>query len=204
MAANILTAEAAKQANINLTEDPQKGRQAMHDVVVALQANRRSGTACTKRRGEVQGSGKKLWKQKGTGNARMGSRRSPIWSGGATVWGPRPRDFSKITTKKVRQLALRASLTARISDGDVILVDNITVADGKTKNFVSTVKGITDARKILVVGAFDEPTYRSARNVANVQLVRPEEVNTEHLLNYAKVVITNGSLEILARRTATE
>jgi len=204
MAANILTAEAAKQANINLTEDPQKGRQAMHDVVVALQANRRSGTACTKRRGEVQGSGKKLWKQKGTGNARMGSRRSPIWSGGATVWGPRPRDFSKITTKKVRQLALRASLTARISDGDVILVDNIAVSDGKTKNFVSTVKSITDARKILVVGSFDEPTYRSARNVANVQLVRPEEVNTEHLLNYAKVVITNGSLEILARRTATE
>jgi len=204
MAAGILTAEAAKQANINLTEDPHKGRQAMHDVVVALQANRRSGTACTKRRGEVQGSGKKLWKQKGTGNARMGSRRSPIWSGGATVWGPRPRDFSKITTKKVRQLALRASLTARISDGDVLLVENLAVADGKTKNFVSTVKGITDARKVLIVGAFDEATFRAARNVANVQLVRAEEVNTEHLLNYAKVVLTNGALEILARRTATE
>jgi len=204
MAAGILTAEAAKQANINLTDSPHKGKQAMHDVVVALQANRRSGTACTKRRGEVQGSGKKLWKQKGTGNARMGSRRSPIWSGGATVWGPRPRDFSKITTKKVRQLALRASLTARISDGDVILVDHLAVADGKTKNFVATVKGITDARKVLIVGAFDEATFRAARNVANVQLVRAEEVNTEHLLNYAKVVITNGALEILARRTATE
>ena len=199
----ILTVEAAQKANLNLTTDPEKGRQAMHDVVVALQANRRSGTACTKRRGEVAGSGKKLWKQKGTGNARMGSRRSPIWSGGATVWSPRPRDFSKITTKKVRQLALRASLTARINGGDVILVDNISV-DGKTKNFIAAVNEITDAKKILIIGTFDETTYRAARNVAKVQLVRPEEVNTEHLLNYAKVVVTNSSLEILARRTATE
>ncbi len=204
MAAQIFTAEAARQASINLTEDPSKGQQAVHDVVVALQANRRSGTACTKRRGEVQGSGKKLWKQKGTGNARMGSRRSPIWSGGATVWGPRPRDFSKITTRKVRQLALRASLSHRINDGDVILIDTIAIADGKTKNFAAAVKDITDARKVLIVGSFDEATYRSARNVANVQIVRPEEVNTEHLLNYAKVVLTNGALEILARRTATE
>lgn len=203
MAAGIFTAEAAKQANLNLTDDPEKGRQAMHDVVVALQANRRSGTACTKRRGEVAGSGKKLWKQKGTGNARMGSRRSPIWSGGATVWGPRPRDFSKITTKKTRQLALRASLSARINGGDVILVDGIAVG-GKTKDFVSAVNAITDAKKILIIGSFDDKTYLAARNVANVQLVRAEEVNTEHLLNYAKVVITNGALEILARRTATE
>lgn len=203
MAAGILTAEAAKQANLNLTDDPEKGRQAMHDVVVALQANRRSGTACTKRRGEVAGSGKKLWKQKGTGNARMGSRRSPIWSGGATVWGPRPRDFSKITTKKVRQLALRASLTARINSGDVVLVDGISV-DGKTKNFVSAVNQITDAKKVLIIGSFDDNTYRAARNVGHVQLVRPEEVNTEHLLNYAKVVVTNAALEILARRTANE
>ena len=203
MAAGILTAEAAKQANLNLTADPEKGRQAMHDVVVALQANRRSGTACTKRRGEVAGSGKKLWKQKGTGNARMGSRRSPIWSGGATVWGPRPRDFSKITTKKVRQLALRASLTARINGGDVLVVDNLAV-DGKTKNFVSAVSKITDAKKVLIIGTFDEATYRAGRNVSHVQIVRPEEVNTEHLLNYAKVVVTNGALEILARRTATE
>lgn len=199
----ILTVEAAQKANLNLTTDPEKGRQAMHDVVVALQANRRSGTACTKRRGEVAGSGKKLWKQKGTGNARMGSRRSPIWSGGATVWGPRPRDFSKITTKKVRQLALRASLTARINGGDVILVDNISV-DGKTKNFVAAINQISDAKKILIIGSFDENTYRAARNVAHVQIVRPEEVNTEHLLNYVKVVVTNGALEILARRTATE
>jgi len=203
MAAGILTLEAAQQAKLNLTTDPEKGRQAMHDVVVALQANRRSGTACTKRRGEVAGSGKKLWKQKGTGNARMGSRRSPIWSGGATVWGPRPRDFSKTTTKKVRQLALRASLTARINDGDVLLVDNIAV-DGKTKNFVSAIHAITDAKKVLIIGSFDEPTYRAARNVAHVQIVRPEEVNTEHLLNYVKVVVTDGALEILARRTATE
>jgi large subunit ribosomal protein L4 len=83
------------------------------------------------------------------------------------------------------------------------MVDSLTT-DGKTKNFIAAVNKISDAKKILIIGTFDEPTYRSARNVAKVQLVRPEEVNTEHLLNYAKVVVTNGSLEILARRTATE
>jgi large subunit ribosomal protein L4 len=202
MAADVISIEAAKRASLNLTEEGQ-GTRALHQTVVAYRNNRRSGTACTKRRGEVSGSGKKLWKQKGTGNARMGSRRSPIWRGGAVSWGPRPRDYSQKINKKVKQLALRTALTGRINDAAMLRVDSFAVADGKTKSFVAAVRAITDAKKVLIIGNFDEVTLRAARNVAWVQMTRSEDVNAEHLLNYAKVVVTADALEVLARRTAT-
>ena len=201
MATNILSADAAKKANLNLVEGHQ-GTQALHDTVVAYRANRRTGTASTKGRGAVRGSGKKLWAQKGTGNARMGSRRSPIWVGGGVAWGPKPRDFSKDTPKQVKKLAFRAALTARINDGDILTVSAFAVKDGKTKTFVSTVQGLTDSRKVLLVGKFDEPTFRAGRNVQAVQLISAEDVNAEHLLNYDKVLVTSDALETLARRTA--
>ena len=201
MATNILSVDAAKKANLNLVEG-HKGKPALHQTVTAYRANRRAGTASTKGRGAVAGSGKKLWNQKGTGNARMGSRRSPIWVGGGVAWGPKPRDFSKATPKKMKKLAFRAALTARISDGDVLTVGSFAVADGKTKNFVSAVKGLTDARKVLLVGRFDEMTFRAGRNVQTVQLISPDDVNAEHLLNYEKVLVAGDALETLARRTA--
>jgi large subunit ribosomal protein L4 len=129
MPTGFLTIESAKAANLNLVQEG-KGQQALHQTLVAYANNRRAGTAHTKRRGELAGSGKKLWKQKGTGNARMGSRRSPIWSGGATVFGPRTRDFSQKINAKVKTLALRTALTARINDGDVIEVARFAVSDG--------------------------------------------------------------------------
>lgn len=200
--AAVFSIEAAKQANLNLTE-AKEGTQALHDTVVAYRANRRQGTAHTKRRGEVAGSGKKLWKQKGTGNARMGSRRSPIWSGGATVFGPRTRDYSKKVNKKTRQLAFRAALSARINEGAVISVPSLAIEDGKTKSFVAAVNAITDAKKVLIVGGrFDDNTFRAGRNVQRVQLISADEVNAEQLLNYDKVVLTSDALETLARRTA--
>jgi large subunit ribosomal protein L4 len=201
--ATVFSTQAAQAANLNLTSEAGEGAQALHETVVAYRANRRQGTAHTKRRGEVAGSGKKLWKQKGTGNARMGSRRSPIWSGGATVFGPRTRDYSKKTNKKARQLAFRAALTSRINDGAVLSVDGLSIPDGKTKSFVAAVKAITDSKKVLIVGGrFDENTFRAGRNVQRVQLISADEVNAEQLLNYEKVVITADALETLARRTA--
>lgn len=202
MAANVLTIEEAKQANLNLVEEGSKGRQALHNAVVAYRANRRSGTACTKTRGEVSGSGKKLWKQKGTGRARMGSRRSPIWVGGGVVFGPRPRDYSKVIPKKLKRLALRRALTERVKDGDVLTTVNFSVADGKTKTFVQTLKGLTDASKVLVLGKFDDLTFRSARNVPTVLLFSATDVNSEQLLNFDKIVVTSEALETLAQRTA--
>lgn len=200
--ANVLTIEEAKQANLNLVEEGSKGRQALHNAVVAYRANRRSGTACTKTRGEVAGSGKKLWKQKGTGRARMGSRRSPIWVGGGVVFGPRPRDYSKVIPKKLKRLALRRALTERVKDGDVLTTVNFSVADGKTKTFVQTLKGLTDASKVLVLGKFDDLTFRSARNVPTVLLFSATDVNSEQLLNFDKIVVTSEALETLAQRTA--
>lgn len=202
MASNVFTVEAAQQANLTLVEG-RKGQQALHDAIVAYRANRRSGTASTKSRAEVAGSGKKLWKQKGTGRARMGSARSPIWSGGGVVWGPKPRDYSKKLTKSVKTLAFRTALTSRINAGDVLTAENFVVADGKTKSFVKAISEITDAKKVLVVaGSFDELTYRSGRNVANIQLMTADELNAEHLLAFNKIIISTDALETLARRTA--
>ena len=201
MSATVLSLDAAKQANLNLVEG-HKGKQALHETLVAYRANRRQGNAHTKNRSEVSGSGKKLWGQKGTGNARMGSKRSPIWSGGGVVFGPRTRDYSKTTTKNTRKLALRAALTARIADGAVATIPGLSVADGKTKSFVSTVKSLSKAAKVLVVGSFDENTFRSARNVQSVQLISAEDVNAEQLLNFPQVLVTTEALTTLARRTA--
>lgn len=202
MSATILSADAAKAANIQLTEG-YKGSQALNDTLVAYRANRRQGNAHTKNRSEVSGSGKKLWNQKGTGNARMGSKRSPIWSGGGVVFGPRNTTvWAKKTTKATRKLALRTALTARINDGAVATIPGLSVADGKTKSFVSAVKGLTKAEKLLVIGSFDENTFRSARNVQSVQLISAEDVNAEQLLNFPQVLVTTEALTTLARRTA--
>lgn len=203
MSATIFSAEAAKQANIQLTEG-YKGSQALSDAVVAYRSNRRQGNAHTKNRSEVAGSGKKLWNQKGTGNARMGSKRSPIWSGGGVVFGPRnTRNYKKTLTKGTKKLAFRAALTARILDGEVLTTQSFSVADGKTKSFIAAVNGLTTAKNVLLIGkGFDELTFRAGRNVQNVQLISADDVNAEHLLLYRSVVVTGDALETLAKRTA--
>jgi large subunit ribosomal protein L4 len=202
MSATVLSIDAAKQAHLNLVEG-HKGKQALHETVVAYRANRRQGNAHTKNRSEVAGSGKKLWNQKGTGNARMGSKRSPIWSGGGVVFGPRNTTvWAKKTTKATRKLAFRTALTARIADGAVATIAGLSIADGKTKSFVGAVKELSKSDKLLVIGTFDETTFRAARNVQSVQLISAEDVNAEQLLNYPQVLVTNEALSTLARRTA--
>ena len=187
-----LSIKDAQAANINVIEG-HKGDQAVHDLITAYRANRRSGTACTKTRGEVKGSNKKLWKQKGTGRARAGTTKNPVWRGGGIVFGPRPRDYSKTVNKNVRRLALRK----------VVTIDSFSIADGKTKSFVSTVKGLSEARNILIVAEkFDEKTYLAARNVPNVLLITASEMNIEQLLQADTVILVADSYETLARRTA--
>src|SRR5260221_13100015 len=112
-----------------------RGSQAAHDVIVAFQANQRMGTACTKTAGEVAGSNKKPWRQKGTGRARAGSVRSPLWAGGGVVFGPKPRDFGKKVNNKARQLALRKALTERLKAGDVQVVADLKLDSPKTRGF---------------------------------------------------------------------
>src|SRR5580765_2357385 len=114
-----------------------KGTQAVHDAVVAYLANRRMGTACTKNAGDVAGTNKKPWRQKGTGRARAGSFQSPLWRGGGVVFGPKPRDFGKKVSKSTRQLALRKALSERLKSGDVVVVDDFKLASPKTKEFLA-------------------------------------------------------------------
>ena len=202
MSATVLTIDAAKEAKIDVIENG-RGTQALHDVVVALRANRRSGTANTKTKAEVAYSGKKPWRQKGTGRARAGYTSSPVWSGGGVVFGPKPRDYSKGVPKNVKRLALLKALSSRILAGDVLVAGEIKVAGPKTKEFVAFLKSQTDARKVLVISTqFDDATYKAARNIRPVLLNTASEVNTEQLLAFQKIIVTNEVLAKLAERLA--
>jgi large subunit ribosomal protein L4 len=201
MSANVLTKARAKEVKIALIEDG-RGTQAVHEVVTAMRAARRSGSVNTKSKAEVDLSGAKPWRQKGTGRARAGYKSSPIWRGGGVVFGPKPRDYSKKVPKSVRRLAFRKALSERIDAGDVLTIDNFVVPELKTKAFVDLVRKQTDARKVLIVSdSFDEKTYKAARNVKPVRLATASDVNTEELLGFQKILVTQRALETLAERT---
>ena len=201
MSATEYTIEAATAAGI-VTVGAEKGSQAVHDLVVAYRANRRTGSANTKTRAEVAGNNKKIYRQKGTGNARHGDHQSPIFVGGGVVFGPRPRDYSKKVNQSTRKLALRRVLGDIISGGKVATVPTFAVADGKTKSFVSAVAEMAEGKKILIIAdSFDEMTKRAGRNVADVLLMTAAEVNVEQLLNAKKVILVESALETIANRT---
>ena len=201
MSAKVLTKAAAKEAKIDMIEDGH-GTQAVHDLVTAMRAARRSGSANTKTKAEVDLSGAKPWRQKGTGRARAGYKSSPIWRGGGVVFGPKPRDYSKKVSKSVRRLAFRKALTERINAGDVLTVDKFVVPELKTKSFLALLKKQTDARKVLLISdAFDQTTFKSARNVKPVKLATASDVNIEQLLGFEKILVTHKALEKLAERT---
>ena len=202
MSAKVLTKAAAKEAKIALV-DGGRGTQAVHDVVVAMRAARRSGSANTKSKADVNLSGAKPWRQKGTGRARAGYKSSVIWRGGGVVFGPKPRDYSKKVSKSVRRLAFQKALSERINAGDVLTIGEFAVKELKTKAFVQLLKKQTDARRILIVSdKFDENTYKSSRNVKPVQLATASDVNTEQLLAFEKILVTDGALAKLAERTS--
>lgn len=197
------TIQDAEKAKIQLIADGSKGSQAVHDLVVAYQANRRSGTAQAKTRGEVRGTGKKMYRQKGTGGARHGDRKAPIFVGGGVAFGPRNRSYAKTVSRKVRTLALRRVLGEKINEGVVHSVKSIEVDSGKTKDIVTAIREITDAARVIVVGkSFSEETYRAERNLTWALLQTAENVNVEELLFWGDVIIVDDALETLAQRTA--
>lgn len=197
------TIQDAEKAKIQLIADGSKGGQAVHDLVVAYQANRRSGTAQAKTRGEVRGTGKKMYRQKGTGGARHGDRKAPIFVGGGVAFGPRNRSYAKTVSRKVRTLALRRVLGEKINEGVVHSVKSFEVDSGKTKDIVTAIREITDAARVIVVGkSFSEETYRAERNLTWALLQTAENVNVEELLFWGDVIIVDDALETLAQRTA--
>ncbi len=182
-----------------------KGNQAVHDVVVAYMAAQRSGTACTKTMGEVAGSGKKPWRQKGTGRARAGSFASPLWRGGGVVFGPKPRDFSKKVTRKTKQLALRKALTERVNAGDVTVLDAIKLDSPKTKGFVGILKSLeVKGTTLLVTDNGNENLIRASRNVEGVEIASPQSINTYQLLRSKNVIFTRSAIEALDARLKVE
>jgi large subunit ribosomal protein L4 len=178
-----------------------KATQAVHDVVVAYQAAQRMGTACTKTMGEVAGTGKKPWRQKGTGRARAGSFASPLWRGGGVVFGPKPRDFSKKVSHKTKQLALRKALSERLQAGDVVLVDDLRLESPKTKEFLGVLAALELRGSTLIVTHGPDNNLRLAsRNVPQIALTTGETLNTYDVLRPDKLVFTRNAFEAVEAR----
>ena len=187
----------------NVIED-EKGEQAVHDTVVAYMAAQRSGTAKTKDRGEVSGTGKKPWRQKGTGRARTGSLRTNIFSGGGVVHGPVPRDFSKKVNSKTRTLALRKALSERLKDGEVTLVADLNLETKKTKALCAQLDAIdTEAKTLLIVDADaskNDNLCLASRNIPLVELAEASSLNTYQVLRSDRIIITQAGLDTVTGR----
>ena len=187
-----------------LVEDG-KGTQAVHDTVVAYRAAQRMGTACTKNVGEVSGSNKKPWRQKGTGRARAGSFQSSLWVGGGVVFGPKPRDFSKKVNSKTKQLALRKALTERLKAGDVVVVKELKLNSPKTKDFVGVLSALDLKGTALIVSQeVDKNLSLASRNVENVTLATSDNLNTYDVLRSDKLVFTKGAFEKVEARLSNK
>ena len=193
-------AQGEMEINFTLIEGG-RGTQAVHDVVVAYNAAQRMGTACTKTVGEVAGTNKKPWRQKGTGRARAGSFRSPLWRGGGVVFGPKPRDFAKKVGRKTKQLSLRKALTERLNAGDVLVVDDLKLNSPKTKGFLELMTKLELKGTALVVAPNIEQNLRLAtRNIRQVEVTTAELLNTYQVLRSDKLLFTRGAFETLEER----
>jgi large subunit ribosomal protein L4 len=182
-----------------------KGTQAVHDVVVAYQAAQRMGTACTKNVGEVAGTNKKPWRQKGTGRARAGSFQSPLWRGGGVVFGPKPRDYTKKVSHNTKQLALRKALSERLRAGDVLVVDDLKLGSAKTKEFVGVMSALELKGSALIVAQpADKNLTLALRNVPDVALTTSDLLNTYDVLRPDKLVFTRNAFEQLEARLGKE
>jgi large subunit ribosomal protein L4 len=193
------------EVNFQLVEDG-RGTQAVHDAVVAYQAAQRMGTACTKNVGDVAGTNKKPWRQKGTGRARAGSFSSPLWRGGGVVFGPKPRDFSKKVNSKTKQLALRKALSERLKAGDVVIVDDLKLSSAKTKDFMGVLSAleVIQGTALFVSQEANKNLTLASRNVPNVALVSSETLNTYDVLRSDKLVFTKSAFEKVGARLSKD
>jgi large subunit ribosomal protein L4 len=221
MKAQVFKQDGGKASEIALSENlfGQKWNpELVHEVVVAMQSNARAGTADTKDRGEVRGGGKKPWKQKGTGRARHGSRRSPIWKGGGVAHGPlSDKDYSKKINKKVRAKALAVTLSRKYADGEVVFVESLSFAAPKAAEAKSVIKSLAEAsgekslatkRKnaaVILLPGRDEAAEKSFRNFGNLSVVMAKDINPVELLTYKYVIVADPkvSLETLEKRVAS-
>jgi large subunit ribosomal protein L4 len=166
----------------------------LHEVVVYQLAKRRAGTAKTKSRSEASGGGRKPWRQKGTGRARVGTIRSPLWRGGGIVHGPQPRSYKMRVPKKVRKLALKMALTQKLLDQELMVLDYIRLERIKTKDFAGILNRFELRKTLVVIAEKDEVVEKSARNIPDVKVLRSEGLNVYDLLNHRSVLLTQETV----------
>lgn len=199
---DVINLENQKVGSLELSEEvfaAEVNEHLLYESVRHYMAGQRKGLAATKTRHEVAGSGKKLWKQKGTGRARMGSIRSPLWRHGGTVHGPQPRDYSYRLNKKMILGALRSALSAKLRDGELRVVDGFTLADAKTKNFAAKLGKLNADKTVLLVENTENRNLElGSRNLPGVKLVSSKDVTTYDLLKHKNVLVSKTAAEKLS------
>jgi large subunit ribosomal protein L4 len=199
--ANVYEQNGAKAGTVDLPKalfEAEVNEFVVHEAVVAYLANQRQGTVNTKERSDVRGGGKKPWRQKGTGRARAGTIRSPLWRGGGTTFGPHPRDHRLKMNKKTRRVALKSSLTARAADGDIMVIKAMEFSAPKTREFAALLRSMEAyprKKALVVVDKADDATLKSARNIAGVRVALADAVNTYDIVWADKIVLTSAALK---------
>ncbi|GAA0086573.1 50S ribosomal protein L4 [Clostridium sp. MB05] len=167
---------------------------AMHQVVVALLANKRQGTQSAKTRAEVRGGGIKPWRQKGTGRARQGSIRAPQWIKGGVVFAPKPRDYRMSVPKSMRRVAMKSALTSKVQDGQMVVLETLAFEAPKTKKMVEVLKAFEAKKTLIITGEANEVLYKSARNIADIEIMPVNNINVYDLLKFEKLIITKDAV----------
>lgn len=181
--------------------DGEVNKTALHQAIVMYQANLRQGNASTKERGQVSGGGRKPWRQKGTGRARAGSTRSPLWKGGGVVFGPHPKDFTYQVPRKVKMVALKASLNSKLAENDLFCIDGLKAASDKTKDFAKMLKGLKLEGKVLaVVDSLEDKLTKVSRNIPSLTMIRSCDVTAHDILRNKKLLITKSAFKDLIKR----
>ncbi len=199
---SVLTIEGEKIGEIELSDDlfnAKVNRHVVHQIVRRYLAEKRRGTASVKKRSEVSGGGRKPWKQKGTGRARAGSIRSPLWVGGGVVFGPDNRDYGFSVTQKMRLVALKSVLSDKAKNNKITILDNLKIKDGKTKDIINLFNNLNlNSNKVLIIiDKEDELIRRAVRNIEKSMVITANKINSYELLNYDKLIITKDALKII-------
>jgi len=202
-ACDVVNSSAEKVGEVELNEalfNVEVKTSVLHEVVCMQRANRRAGTASTKTRGDVRGGGAKPWRQKGTGRARAGTRTSPIWRGGGVTFGPKPRDYSYQLPKKVRRLALRMALSARNAEGNMVVIDNLSLPAIKTKDFVQIMDNFEFNDCLIVTAGDDQIVSKSARNAVGYKVLPVAGLNVYDILKHSKLMLVQESIAQIEER----
>ena len=200
---DVINCKAEKVSEIDLDDNifnvPVRAN-ILHDIVTMQLANKRAGTASVKHRSDITGSGKKLFRQKGTGRARRGDIKSPLLKGGGSVFGPDPRSYSYKVPKKVRKLGLKMALSAKLNEAKVLVLDQIKMEQIKTKEVADVLKQLNVKQALIVTSEKDEVLERSARNISNVKILRTEGMNVYDILKYDNLVLLESSIKKIEGR----